>query len=265
MLVASNATQERNLAWLTEKSQGPFFCPECKSEVILKKGRMREDHFAHKPPVYCIYGKGETQLHLKVKREIYVALVTHPNCSKCEIERRLNGVRPDISLYINEKPVAIEVQNSTIDIDEISRRTFRYAQLGIYLLWVVPVSAPKTQYREKEGVFVYRIKEWEKYLHTMYYERLYFWQEQALVTPYHFSEFRIWVEESQWYDEYGDDQYAGGYPRSAKSLKLPVPYPERKIHMAEDFIAEERRKPFNTKNWSIPGRKLWKDDLSRWW
>lgn len=265
MLVASSKTQERNLAWLTHKSQGPFFCLGCKAEVILKKGEVREHHFAHKPPVDCIDGSAESQLHLRAKREIYSALVNHPYCSKCELEHRLKKTVPDISLYINEKPVAIEIQRTTIDIDDILRRTAEYAKLGIYLLWIIPLKEPEAKWHEGEEAFVYRIKEWERYLHAMYYGRLYFWQEEAFVIPYHFGAFEIRVEESQWYDEYGQEQYAEGYSYTAKSLKLPIRYPERKLHIAEDFGAEERKRPFNTEKWSIPICKLWKDNLSKWW
>ena len=86
MLVASSKTQEKSLAWLTEKSQAPFSCPECNSEVILKKGKVRAHHFAHKPPVDCIYGVGESQKHLTIKRQVYEALVNHHNCSRCELD-----------------------------------------------------------------------------------------------------------------------------------------------------------------------------------
>jgi len=263
MLVASSTTQERNTARNTEKVQGPFFCPECQAEVVLKKGPKRAHHFSHKPPVNCIYGSGESELHYKAKYEIYGALTGHPNCSNCELESRLDGVRPDICLYINGKYVAIEVQKSTITIDDIVRRTIRYTELGMYLLWVVPHSEPKTHYRKNERVYAYRIKEWEKYLHAMYYGRIYLWQEQAFVVPYHFDEFKIWKEESQWYDEYGDEQYGGGYFRRAKSLRLPKSYSKRQ-HIAEDFVAK-RRDSFVISGRDIPSCNLWKDNLRNWW
>jgi len=40
----------KSVAWKTEKSEGPFRCPGCAGEVILKKGKVKEHHYAHKPP-----------------------------------------------------------------------------------------------------------------------------------------------------------------------------------------------------------------------
>ena len=50
MQVAHDSADFKRLAWETEKSQGPFHCPECNGALILKKGRVREHHFAHEPP-----------------------------------------------------------------------------------------------------------------------------------------------------------------------------------------------------------------------
>ncbi|MCK4654467.1 MAG: competence protein CoiA [Candidatus Cloacimonetes bacterium] len=261
MLVAINETQEKNLAWLAEKSQSPFFCPECNAEVILKKGKIRAHHFAHKPPVECIYGVGESQKHYIVKRQIYEALVNHPNCSKCELERRLNGVRPDISLYVGKTPIAIEVQKSPIDIDDILRRTRRYTELGVYLLWILPDDSPSTFFHEGEEKDVHRIKEWEKYLHAMYWGKVYYWKRDAFVSPCHFDDFKAWVKESSWYSEDGEEISVGGYYRKTKSLKVPNMHDE--LHIADDFQPVIREQ-WSTKNWTIPNAKLWIDTLQNW-
>lgn len=44
MLVAEDEKNIRYHAWETDKRQGPFHCPECGSEVILKKGIIRAHH-----------------------------------------------------------------------------------------------------------------------------------------------------------------------------------------------------------------------------
>ncbi|MDM8551740.1 competence protein CoiA family protein [Desulfobacterales bacterium HSG2] len=262
MLVAINEIQEENLAWLTEKSQGPFSCPECKSEVILRKGKVRAHHFAHKPPINCIYGVGESQKHLIVKRQIYEALLNHPNCSRCQLERRLKGVRPDISLYVGDTRVAIEIQKSPIDIDDIYRRTQRYTELDVYLLWILPDDSPLTFFHKGEETDVHRIKEWEKYLHAIYWGRVYYWQRNALVSPYHFDKFETWVEESNWYSEDGDEMSAGGYYRETKSLKVPSTHNE--LHIADDFQPITRPQ-WSAKNWTVPNAKLWIDTSQKWW
>ena len=119
MLTAFDKNKIKCIAWNTNKDQKPFTCPECESEVILKKGNKKVHHFAHKPPINCTLGAGESQKHYEVKKEIYESLLKEPNCIKCELERVLKGVRPDISLKINGSYIAIEIQNSIIDIELI--------------------------------------------------------------------------------------------------------------------------------------------------
>lgn len=256
MLVASDKTHERKSAWLVDRSDGPFYCPECSEEVVLKKGKIKIPHFAHRACVDCVYSVNESQKHLMVKRAIYESLKTRLGCTKCELERSLNGVRPDISLYINNIPVAIEVQNSSISINEIYRRTKQYALLGVYLLWVLPTRSPKTFLHNTAGVNVYRIKEWEKYLHAMYFGQLYYWVENAVVCPFRFNKFELWVNE--YYNQY-EDAVMGGYYRKAKSLKIPFSYNE--IDIVNNF-APIIRQEWKSKNWIIPNAKLWIGKLS---
>ncbi len=206
MLVANNQKDTRCKAWLTEKYEGPFCCPECQEEVILKKGQIKAHHFAHKPPITCQYGAGESQKHFTTKQAIYEALEKHQNCKHCDLERVLKGVRPDISLRINNIPVAIEIQKSTIDINEIMRRTLCYTQLGIYLIWIMPENEPSKLKTISDGQkIIYRLREWQKYLQNMYYGRLYYWQEGAVVSPLHLSPYRHYVESGNWVDDFYND------------------------------------------------------------
>ena len=264
MLVALRSDQSRCIAFETDKEGGPFHCPYCEGETILKKGELREHHFSHKPPYDCQYGAGETQIHYKIKREIYLALSAHPNCSKCDIERNLKGVRPDVSLYVGKTPVAIEIQKNRIDIDYIIQRTMRHASLGIYVLWIFTDNTPKTFLHEGEEENVYRINKWEKFLHEMYFHRLYYWQKGAYVMPYHFKPFCTWVEESEWYDENGEYRQEGGFYRETKTLKIPISFPGPILHLADDFTAKARKES-RFEYHTIPQSRLWVDKNSSWW
>ncbi|MBI3398175.1 MAG: hypothetical protein HZB81_07660 [Deltaproteobacteria bacterium] len=285
MLVANNQKGNRCKAWLTEKPECPFYCPKCQEAVILKKGRIKAHHFAHKPPVTCQYGTGESQKHWKAKKAIYEALVDHPHCKKCDLERMLDGVRPDVSLYINNVPVAIEFQNSTIEIEEIKRRAHRYLQLGIHLIWLMPECKPSGFKEADDGKkTIYRPQIWQKYLQNMYYGRLYYWQEGAIVSPVHLLPYKHYVERGNWvddfYDESGEDLEGtnwheehyydadyGGYHKMSKTKKEVI-YPEnntdRLLHIADDFRPAET-KPFTAKNWHIPKSLIWLDRLKKWW
>src|ERR1044071_3841176 len=90
-----------------EMEDGPFRCPECRLEVILKKGDIYTHHFAHNPGEGCSFGEGwennqegspgESELHKLAKKEIYDALKEHKEVTNLKLERYLDSVRPDIS------------------------------------------------------------------------------------------------------------------------------------------------------------------------
>lgn len=264
MLAALSKSNYKCLAWETEKVNGPFFCPVCQGQVVLKKGKIKEHHYAHRDNSGCMYGTNETQIHYKCKREIYQALLSHKKCLQCEMEKQIDKVRPDIFAIINHKKVAIEVQKTDIDIDKIYQKTIYYNKKNINVLWLTPYEKPNLLWREKEGTWVYKIKEWEKYIHSMYYGRIYYWRGGLLVCPYHFDKFDIYREEREWYDYSGELHFAGGDIKTAISLKVPMPYINN-IHIIENFSSYRRNKEFNTNNWSIPKCAIWKDSLSSWW
>ena len=117
------------LASQVTKEYGPFVCPMCEGGVVVKKGRINIHHFAHIPPSTCVYGQGETGAHRNAKQEIYDALLAHEDVTKLQLERPLGDVRPDISFYLRNVPIAIEVQISTLSMDIIDKRTKAYARM----------------------------------------------------------------------------------------------------------------------------------------
>jgi len=238
MLVAYTSEKIKKAAFEAQKNEKPFYCPACSEEVILKKGNIREHHFSHFPETKCKYGKGESQIHYKVKREIYLALKNHANCSKCELERPLKGVRPDVSLVINNHYVAIEVQNSSISIDEINRRFRQYRNLGINLIWIFPQVAPKCFLHGEFEEEVCKVKAWEQHIHDIQKDKVYYWQHGGYVIPYHYASFYTYKEKSSWYESGGYEQSVGGYWEEKKTIKTPLPCPKGKMHLAENFEAD---------------------------
>lgn len=75
MLTAIRSDSQKTLAQDANKIDAPFTCPECNKNVILRKGLIKTPHFAHKPPVTCQYGQGESEEHRKCKQAIFNCLV----------------------------------------------------------------------------------------------------------------------------------------------------------------------------------------------
>ncbi len=64
-------TGEIVTAYFSSKAQGPFKCPDCGDEVILKTGRRTVNHFAHVNPLACLYAENESDEHRRCKMEIF--------------------------------------------------------------------------------------------------------------------------------------------------------------------------------------------------
>jgi competence protein CoiA len=230
-------------AWEADREDRPFVCPCCSEVVTLRRGGIIAPHFAHKPPVLCEYGTGESEEHRRCKISIYEALIDHPRVSKCEMERDLGAVRPDVSAYINGVPVALEVQASNLTLEKIARRTAEYARRGIYVLWL-PV------YKEGLKAELYYPRPWERWLHEAYFGRVYYWVESLRIQPVHFRDYLTQVR---------------GRTRDYEKLstrKVPIDGEPRLL--TEDFMPVE--KAAHARGFlQIPQAKLFIDGQPDWY
>lgn len=230
-------------AWEAERDERPFLCPCCSEVVTLRRGGIIAPHFAHKPPVVCEYGAGESEEHRRCKIAIYEALSSHPRVRKCEMERDLGAVRPDVSAYINDVPVAIEVQASNLTLEKIRHRTEEYARRGIYVLWL-PV------YKESLKAELYGARPWERWLHEAYFGRIYYWVEGLRIQPVHLRDYITEVR--------------GRTKDYAKLSARKVPIDGEAVTLTEDFMAVERG-AFTRDFIRIPRAKLFIDRQPSWY
>lgn len=115
MFVAITESGRRVISVETDKDEGPFFCPGCQTELILKKGMVRTDHFAHLHSVVCEYhaqlmGKVESPEHYFRKFEIYRSLRSNPKCKNVQIEYVIGDSRADVYAEVDGNPVAADAQ-----------------------------------------------------------------------------------------------------------------------------------------------------------
>ena len=184
MLSASNRLGEV-VATEVSPEDGPFSCPACREQVILKQGRKVIAHFAHYPETACAYtGDGESDEHRLAKLEIYQALVRAPDVTDVRLERYLREVRPDVSFVLNGQLVALEIQASMIDRDGIAWRTTAYAKKNIAVLWM-PLLLPDVCEER------YAPKDFERYLHSMYFGKVYYFAKDLELQPVKFEEYML--------------------------------------------------------------------------
>ncbi len=239
---------ERNLqkvaAWEADRSDRPFFCFCCRAEVTLRRGGARAAHFAHKPPVTCQYGTGESDAHRQCKIELYENLRKHPRVTKCEMERDLKTVRPDLSAYVGGVPVAIEVQLSSLSLEKITYRTAEYARKGIYVLWL-PIHNSSLM-RESYGP-----RPWERWLHALYSGRVYYWLRGLSILPIHFRERRVDVRGRM-----------KDYQKISRRLRVPID--GRPVVLTDDF-QPIKREAWTSVAYSLPPSLLLIDNQLQWW
>lgn len=251
------------------KSDGPFYCPECFSDVIVRKCIEKIDHFAHKGRLSKIFGSGESQLHKDCKNEILSVLKEAFPEGKWEKERPIKGnpekelsdVIPDISGRINNHPIVIEIQRSFLNISTILKRTEQYRKRGVAILWIVPL-------KEDLGTDNFRPRLFEKFLHSMYFGRIYYWQKGfgAKVLPTRYGQIERYIEENSWYDvEEQEERSAGGYWRTYKTIRKPI-FHENLIDITKDFIITDATEwEHENDQLTVPKRKIFKDKLNKWW
>lgn len=222
---------------------GPFFCPECNGPVILKQGPVRDAHFAHLAGSTCTYGAGESEAHRSAKRGIKTALEKHPLVSDLHLEYSLGDVRPDIYFqYANRYSIAVEVQLSTLSSQELARRTRSYFAQQIYVLWTPPYSNDMVEGKRYAPSF------WEKYLHALYFGRVYYWLSGETVLPVHFAPYELGYRQ-KFYDEKLERWRAPTSPRFRVLRFLP---PVRITQLQGITRSAWQSPPF-----SLPAARLW--------
>lgn len=120
------------------KRQEPFFCPACRQEVVLRSGRYRLPHFAHRKGAACpVEHEPESERHLTGKRDLFAWLIRQGMEAKLEPYLPAIKQRPDVLFRHGPHLYALEYQCSTIDESLFRERNDGYRLLGIRPLWVL--------------------------------------------------------------------------------------------------------------------------------
>lgn len=216
MLSAYDQQRTLMIAWEAVKDQGPFYCPECQRQVVLKKGQFIIHHFAHRPESNCKYGTGETWEHWQAKFEMYQALRIYPQVSELRVELPLGPVRPDISfIWEGEIHVVIELQRSNIPYPDAARRTSIYQEKGIAVLWV---SLPRGRFVANERCST---RPWELFLHELYDGKIFCWYGGSVLMATHLDPYELRTEYHKRYERSTGIWYLKETTRYAKRLRIP--------------------------------------------
>ncbi|MBS4770287.1 hypothetical protein KG090_03760 [Carnobacteriaceae bacterium zg-ZUI240] len=114
-----------------------YFCPDCLSVLMIKRGKKYRAHFAHcKQCAQQSFSEGETVEHVNGKQFLYDAL-KEVGCDVA-LESYIPHLkqRPDLLVTYRQRKIAIEFQCSKISVQDIALRTEGYKRIGIDVIWI---------------------------------------------------------------------------------------------------------------------------------
>jgi len=175
MLIAELNGERKFAPYAQKRNDFIYLCPECKEEVVLKKGKVVTHHFSHRSGSECANGKGESKEHLRAKFLLYTWAVNAG--MKCDLEypidTPLGKRRADIYVEHEGKKYALEIQKSPIDFDAIEKRTESYRSVSIHVIWIPVLSKSKN------------LSSWQLWPILAHNNRCWFWEpeEEGLWLP----------------------------------------------------------------------------------
>ncbi len=259
-------TGEKVHASRVRKKDGPFICKACLSDAIHHRCIEKIDHFAHQARLTPVVSKEESSLHKECKMAMYKELSQrYPEhkwvCDNVVIrenkEKKLPALKPDVGGRIKNRAIAIEIQSSSLSIPQILKRSLGYSRRGVAILWVVPL-------REPIGTDLFRPRLFERYLHSIYFGRVYYWLPEygASLLPVHYSIAYREIPYREWYEE-GEHMEGGGYEKPYKRIRKPNS--ANPISVADMFYPRYRKehRPWNERK-AVPEMKIFMDKLPNW-
>lgn len=264
---------------ITKDLNQVYYCDFCNNDVIhhRSESKIKIGHFKHKAgDSHCPNSKGESEIHLQTKLEIYnyIRLNWGKALNIIEVEKWLFGKTIRSDIYIETKrglKIAIEVQASSLNVSEIKRRTENYTKNNIYTLWILPYDLNRfygwrseVGYNE-DGSYgkvkdVYglaqniRFKEYELFLYRCYFKRLYFWDLSHQTTNDFISiRFEDCHAEQTTYFKEGEERMGGGAKKktikSAEGINVALRFNDFQKYDAKEFKESYRE-------YTIPPRKI---------
>ncbi len=249
-----------------------FYCPECYSDAGVRDCSRIDDHFFHIAKISDVYRQQDIEFHKACQTEICDSLIErYPRGNwRTEVvfpedkDKGLDKVVADIVGFMGSEEgqsprVVIEIQRSYMTYKRIIKRTLQYSKRGIYILWIVPL-------KDRLSGEFYRPRIFERFLHTMYFNRLYYWVKGMgrFVDAVHLDKATRIMESKTYFNESGEEVTTAEWVKVYKTLKKPnfqclLDIAEFKAGDHKEYLA------FKKKNIYVPQRLGFKDTLKKWW
>lgn len=232
-----------------------FRCPGCDAPLLLRRGRIRIAHFAHKAAP-CAMSAQETLAHLEAKATLVAAL--RARGLRAAPEFVIAGLpgdrRADVMAWSpSGRPVAIELQHADIPLDDLERRAFSYAGADIAQLWIafLPADLARRAGSTAYGLFLPRFapRPFERWIHGLGGGAMWMFDPAAhALYRARMAGHALDVPESVVADAPGQSRNVGGYERWSRrfrDLTLAGPFAMAELRLTIARRAAFSQAPFN--------------------
>lgn len=145
MFIALNEKGERVYAENAIKNE-TYFCQYCEERLIVKQGKHKRAHFAHRDNSDCRYdsnnGMSEWHIHMQEKFPV--------ECREILFKDSDTKERHIADIFVKEANTVIEFQHSRINDDEFISRTAFHLGEGRRIAWVFDESNTNKSKSENE-------------------------------------------------------------------------------------------------------------------
>lgn len=152
-----------------------FKCIGCNEPLTFHRNiaNVKVQHWNHKTS--CVFEtEPETEEHINMKKWCYENF-------KAKIKYKpdsffIDDQKPDLFLKVKDKSIAIECQASKISLEKLMERTKKYTEKNIYVCWLLGTKNYFNKYGDEISISVI-----QKFLHKLYYGRVYYLEPDNLV------------------------------------------------------------------------------------
>lgn len=214
MLVAIDLAGKRTEA-SRNLSPADYTCPLCHEAVILKRGRVKIAHFAHKPGTEC-EGASESLDHLQAKITLADQFRSLGYLTEIEEQHPEVNRRVDVAVTVpTGHRIAIEVQESSISPAEIERRNLADQRSGFYsTVWVFTA---RRAAKILSGKYEVRIPEEMRWLDKTYRSGIFVIENDTI---WHCRLNSPHLREHDWYTSDGTAEYSSYIPKTLRQVSV---------------------------------------------
>lgn len=143
MLYANTKSGKRVASYVASKNED-YICPACGNTVILKKGKINIEHFAHKNLCDCdTFISDMSEWHLKWQEKFPIenreVIIKHTFTKEDSFTQEY-GLKINYK-YIHRADICVgnyvvEFQHSNITKEEFMKRNYFYSRAGYKVIWI---------------------------------------------------------------------------------------------------------------------------------